>query len=62
MSTSSIQDLWIEEVLSEHITIDFSMDYSWLLEFIGQNFHVEDVFPISALEDWAEENGYVREL
>jgi len=53
------QDSAFRDALHENVSFD--TDAGWLIDFIEGNFAPEEVFPIGALEQWAEENGYTKE-
>jgi len=59
--TSYKQDIDIAEELSNNITINFEMDYSWLLEWIEENIEPDEIYSRRVLGEWAEANGYVLE-
>jgi len=42
---------------------DFGSEFlELILEYIGENFVPEDVFSEKQLSQWAEDNGYVKEI
>ena len=37
-----------------------SVDWESVIEVLGEYLEPEDVFPVEALQGWAEDNGYVK--
>lgn len=54
--TTLHQDEKFIKALSENISIDASFVIDW----VESNFSPEEVFGIHALEEWAENNGYIK--
>jgi hypothetical protein len=42
-------------------TVDVTVNDDEIIDYVKKNYGCEDVFPVSELEDWAENNGFVRE-
>ena len=38
-----------------------SIDFGDVLEYVQQNYQPEEVFSETELDDWATENGYIKE-
>lgn len=53
-STRQGQDFW-EELRGDLSPLETALD------FVEANFTPQDVFEVSELEDWATENGFVKE-
>ena len=50
-----LKERFLAKLESKLSDVDFIID-------VVQEFSPEDVFPIRELEEWAEENGYVKAL
>lgn len=63
MSTSRQDDLFRKELESEiEATVNISSSaLDTAISFIGSNFNPQDVFSDKDLENWAENNGYIKE-
>jgi hypothetical protein len=60
-TTTSSEDLDAIKVLKDCLQIDLSINAIEIVEWVRQTFHVDDVFPEEELEQWAKDNGYVKE-
>lgn len=54
--TTMSQDKEFIKALLENISIDAS----FVLDWVSDNFIPEEVFEICYLEEWAEDNGYIK--
>lgn len=54
--TSTKQDREFVERLGEEL----SMDATWVVEWVGENFEPHNVFSVDDLETWARDNGFIR--
>jgi len=48
----------IVEWICNNLEVEEVFDKDTIKDYVVKNFEPEDVFPVSELETWAEENGY----
>ena len=57
--TSSNQDRSFRSLLIDQLNLD--QQYDWILEWIAEEFNPDDIFDNERLNEWAIENGYIKE-
>lgn len=61
MPTTS-QDKEFSAIMNDQVSVSVGNGaLSDAIDYISHNFEPEDIFTVSELETWAENNGYVKE-
>ena len=55
--TSTHEDADVEKFVADEF---LSIDCGTLLQYIQDNFNPDEIFDKGELDEWAEENGYVK--
>ncbi len=54
-------DSYLDNLIDRNIKENMYVDADDLIDMIANNFEPEDVFPDGILQEWAENNGYVKD-
>jgi hypothetical protein len=55
--TTTFQDRDFKDNLIDRLCI--AQDYAWVVEWVKDNFSLDDLFDFDTLSEWAKDNGFV---